>query len=298
MLAINPYSQEGKRPYELSDNPYKPELARIISIDPMVEDNYLFRFRFEDPVMNNSFQYKPGQFMELSVIGVGESPISISSTPTRRGVIEMCIRRVGRVTNALYRLKPNDLIGLRGPFGNGFPMEEMKGQSLLIVAGGLGMVPLRSVLLYALDNRQDFDRIILMYGTRYPDFLLFRSELEALSLRSDSECHLIVEKPALSPQTPEWRGKFGLVTDLFDDVKDLDVNNTYALVVGPPIFYRFVLSKCLEMGFSKNRILMSLERRMECGIGKCGHCEIGNKKVCTDGPVFTYWDVMNLPEMI
>ncbi|MEJ2634623.1 MAG: FAD/NAD(P)-binding protein [Calditrichia bacterium] len=298
MLANKMLSNQPCFPYEMGTNPYKPELARIISMDPMVEDNHLFRFRFEDANLNTKFQYKPGQFMEVSVLGVGESPISISSTPTRRGVIEMCIRRAGRVTNALYHLKPNDLIGLRGPFGNGFPVEEMKGDNLLIVAGGLGMVPLRSILLYALDNRQDYERIILLYGTRYPDFLLFRSELEALSLRSDAECHLIVEKPALSPKTPEWRGNFGMVTDLFDNIKELDVRRTHAVVVGPPIFYRFVLSKCLDMGFSKDRILMSLERRMECGIGKCGHCEIGNKKVCTDGPVFTYWDVMNLPEMI
>ncbi|OPX34712.1 hypothetical protein B1H10_02935 [candidate division KSB1 bacterium 4484_188] len=295
MLRLNHHEHKS---YTLSENPYKPELARIISVDPMVEDNYLFRFRFEDAQLNQRFQYRPGQFMELSVIGVGESPISISSTPSRPGVIEMCIRRAGRVTNALYRLKPNDLIGLRGPFGNGFPMKKMNGNSLLIVAGGLGMVPLRSALLYALDNRQDYQRIILMYGTRYPDYLLFRSELEALALRSDVECRLIVEKSALSKDTPEWHGRTGLVTDLFDDLQDLDVQKSYALVVGPPIFYRFVLSKCLDLGFSKDRILMSLERRMECGIGKCGHCEIGNKKVCTDGPVFTYWDVMNLPEMI
>jgi sulfhydrogenase subunit gamma (sulfur reductase) len=298
MLPIKQPVLESCNSFTLSNNPYKPEMARIISIDPMVEDNHLFRFRFEDPDLNNKFQYKPGQFMELSVPGVGESPISISSTPTRKGVIEMCIRRTGRVTNALYRQKPNDLIGLRGPFGNGFPIEQMKQNSLLIVAGGLGIVPLRSILFYALDNRQDFERIILLYGTRYPDFLLFRSELEALSWRSDAECHLIVEKPALSPKTPEWRGQYGMVTDLFNNIKNLDIRKSYAVVVGPPIFYRFVLSQCLGMGFSKDRILMSLERRMECGIGKCGHCEIGNKKVCTDGPVFTYWDVMNLPEMI
>lgn len=295
MLRMNRHEHKS---YNLSDNPYKPELARIISVDPMVEDNHLFRFRFEDARLNQSFHYRPGQFMELSVIGVGESPISISSTPSRPGVIEMCIRRAGRVTNALYRLKPNDLIGLRGPFGNGFPMKKMSGNSLLIIAGGLGMVPLRSALLYALDNRQDYQRIILMYGTRYPDYLLFRNELEALALRSDVECRLIVEKPPLSNDTPQWHGRKGLVTDLFDDLEELDVQKSYALVVGPPIFYRFVLSKCLGLGFSKDRILMSLERRMECGIGKCGHCEIGNKKVCTDGPVFTYWDVMNLPEMI
>ncbi len=297
MLATRQFPRNHKS-YRLGQNPYKPELARIISIDPMVEDNHLFRFRFEDPAFNNEFNYRPGQFMELSVLGVGECPISISSTPTRKGVVEMCIRRAGRVTEALYRLKPNDIIGLRGPFGNGFPVEEMKNNNLLIIAGGLGIVPLRSILLYALDNRQDYERIILMYGTRYPDHLLFRSELEALSYRSDVECNLIVEKPALSPNIPEWRARFGLVTDLFEDIHDLNIRKTYAMVVGPPIFYRFVLAKCLQLGFSKDHILMSLERRMECGIGKCGHCEIGDKKVCTDGPVFTYWDVMNLPEMI
>jgi NAD(P)H-flavin reductase len=298
MFPIDYSNSQGSEGFILNKNPYKPELARIISIDPMIEDNYLFRFRFEDPVLNREFTYKPGQFMELSILGVGEAPISISSTPSRPGVIEMCIRRAGRVTNALYKLKPNDLVGLRGPYGNGFPTRKMVWDNLLIVAGGLGMVPLRSLLLYALDNRQDFGRIILLYGTRYPDYLLFRSELEALSRRSDAECHLIVEKPPLTPETPQWHGDYGMVTDLFDKVSDLDIKKSYACVVGPPIFYRFVLTKCLDLGFSKDRILMSLERRMECGIGKCGHCEIGNKKVCTDGPVFTYWDVMNLPEMI
>jgi sulfhydrogenase subunit gamma (sulfur reductase) len=298
MLKANQFHVCQCESYMLSANPYKPEMARIISIDPMFEDHHLFRFRFEDPQLNQKFTYRPGQFMELSVIGVGEAPISISSTPSRPGIIEMCIRRTGRVTDALFRLKPNDLIGLRGPFGNGFPMKEIQGHNLLIVAGGLGMVPVRSALLYALDNRQNYERIILLYGTRYPDYLLFRNELEALSYRSDVECNLIVERPALSTATSHWRGKFGMVTDLFDDVRDLNISNTYAIVVGPPVFYRFVLSRCLELGFSKDHILMSLERRMECGIGKCGHCEIGNKKVCTDGPVFTYWDVMNLPEMI
>jgi len=281
-----------------SQNPYMPEMARIVRRVPMVKDNHLFLVRFNDPKIGEAFDYLPGQFMELSVIGVGESPISISSTPTRKGLLEFCVRRMGRNTNALYRLKDNDLIGIRGPYGNGFPVYDMEGSNLLLIAGGLGMAPLRSLLNYALDNRQNYEKIILMYGTKYPEDVLFRDELESLQAREDVDCLLTVEQAYNLPDAKPWHGRIGMVTDLFGDVGELDVDNTYAVACGPPIFYRFVIEELLERGFSKDRILMSLERRMECGIGKCGHCGIGYKYTCIDGPVFTYWDAINLPEMI
>jgi sulfhydrogenase subunit gamma (sulfur reductase) len=280
-----------------SENMMMPNLARLVRVIPMVKDNYLFMFRFEDPKLSETFSYKPGQFAELTVMGTGEAPISLSSTPTRKGIIEMCVRRVGRVTNALYSLPENSLVGIRGPYGNGYPVEDMKGKNVMIVAGGLGMAPLRSLLNYVLDHRNQFQRVILMYGTKTPDDVLFRDELESLSRRSDIECLLTVEKNNLSETRP-WRGKTGMVTDLFQYVKDLDVSNTFAAVTGPPIFYKFVLEKLLKLNFSKDRILMSLERRMECGVGKCGHCAIGYKYTCIDGPIFTYWDIINLPELI
>jgi sulfhydrogenase subunit gamma (sulfur reductase) len=279
----------------MMNDPLLPNLARIIRIVPQVEDNHFFQVRFEDETLAKSFQYIPGQFVELSVIGTGEMPISISSSPTRCGLLEFCIRRVGRVTNALYRLKHNSVIGIRGPYGNGFPIETMKGNNLLIVAGGLGMVPLRSLLWYAIDNRGDFKDIILMYGSKNPDEVLFKDELITLLEREDINCLLTVDNDT----NGKWGGHIGVVTTLFDKV-ELDASNTYAAVCGPPVVYKYVLKKLLENNFSKGRILMSLERKMKCGIGKCGHCGVGssNKYVCIDGPIFTYWDVINLREII
>jgi sulfhydrogenase subunit gamma (sulfur reductase) len=272
-----------------------PYPARIIRIVSMVKDNYLFQVRFEDEEVAYNFQHIPGQFMEVSIIGTGEIPISISSSPTRKGILEFCIRRVGRVTNALYRLKPTSLIGLRGPYGNGFPIERMKGNDLLIIAGGLGMAPLRSLLWYALDNRNDFKDIILMYGCRNSHEVLFKNELITLLERDDIKCLLTVDNDT----NGKWKGHIGVVTTLFDKVK-LNADTTYAAVCGPPVVYRFVLEKLLANKFSKGRILMSLERKMKCGIGKCGHCGVGSssKYVCIDGPIFTYWDVINLREII
>lgn len=273
----------------------KPQLARIIRIVPLCKDNHFFQVRFEDKQLAQDFRHLPGQFVEISVIGTGEMPISISSSPTRQGFLEFCVRRVGKVTDALYRLKHNSLLGIRGPYGNGFPIEKMKGNNLLIIAGGLGMAPLRSLLWYALDNRKDFKDIILMYGSRCPEEFLFRDELITLLEREDINCLLTVDKA----DTDNWKGYTGVVTTLFDKV-DIDAGSTYAAVCGPPIVYKFVLEKLLQRNFSKGRILMSLERKMKCGVGKCGHCGVGsaNKYVCIDGPIFTYWDVINLREII
>lgn len=281
-----------------SANLMMPHLARLVRVIPMVQDNYMFLFRFEDPAMNETFTYKPGQFAEITVIGTGEAPISLSSTPTRKGVLEMCVRRMGRVTNALYNLPENSLVGIRGPYGNGYPVEVIKGHDVLIVAGGLGMAPLRSLLNYVLDYRNQFGRLILMYGTKTPDDVLFRDELESLMRRTDLECLLTVEQAYKYAGAHPWRGKIGMVTDLFEYAQNLDVLNTFAAVCGPPIFYKFVLDKLLKLNFSKDHILISLERRMECGVGKCGHCAIGYKYTCIDGPIFSYWDVINMPELI
>lgn len=277
-------------------DPHKPEPARLVRIDPMVEDHWLFQFRFVEERLNREFSYRPGQFVMLSVIGVGEAPISISSSPTRPGMIELCVRRTGRVTDALYRLKENDLVGIRGPYGNGFNVDKLKGNDLLIIAGGLGMAPLRSLVWYVLDNRKDFGDINLMYGARTSGDLLFKNEIDLLLNRKDIKCLLIVERVQYEHRV-NWRGHTGLITDLFKHV-EVNPKSTYAAICGPPVMYKFVLQKLLELEFSKDRILMSLERKMKCGIGKCAHCTIGYKYTCIHGPIFTYWDAMNLPEMI
>jgi sulfhydrogenase subunit gamma (sulfur reductase) len=291
---VNPVELRTNRP---QINPYLPAPARILRIVPMVPDNSCFELRFEDPVAADLFTYKPGQFVEISVIGTGEAPISLCSSPTRRGSIELCVRRMGRVTNALYRLSENEKVGIRGPYGNGFPIDRIEGNDLLLIAGGLGMAPLRSLLVYALDNRRSFGRIILFYGTRTPEDILFRDELIPLRKRTDVEVELIVQLAYKLKGALPWEGRTGMVTDLFDDLK-IAPGGTFAIMCGPPVFYKYVLEKLLEHNLSKDRILMSLERRMECGIGKCGHCAIGYKYTCIDGPVFSYWDALNLPEMI
>jgi sulfhydrogenase subunit gamma (sulfur reductase) len=274
-------------------NPYTPQTARIIRVLPQIQDHRLFQIRFEDQELVKSFIYRPGQFVMLSVIGTGEAPFSISSSPTHGGVIELCIRRIGQVTDALFKLAPNATVGIRGPYGNGFPLEKLEGNDLLLVAGGLGMAPLRSLLNYILDNRSKFKDVILMYGARNPDEMLFKYELLNLIDRPDVKCHLTVDKD----ESGIWKAHTGVVTKLFNHAQ-IDPARTYAAVCGPEIMFRFVLEKLLQRNFPKDRILMSLERNMQCGVGKCGHCMIGYKYTCLDGPIFTYWDAINLPEMI
>ena len=274
-------------------NPYQPQMARIVRIYKMVEENYLFTLRFLDDRWADTFTHRPGQFVMLSLPGTGEAPFSISSSPTRRGFVELCVRRVGRVTEALYRLSTNDMVGVRGPYGNGFPVEDMMGDNLLLAAGGLGMAPLRSLLWYAIDNRDKFNSITLLYGAKRPADMLFREELVSLVDRTDMRCLLTVD------QDPDgsWRNHVGLLPTLFDHA-DVTPATTYAAVCGPPAVYKFILQRLLGLGFTKDRILMSLERRMKCGVGKCGHCSIGYKYTCIHGPIFTYWDAINLPELI
>lgn len=274
-------------------NAYQPHPARIIRTLPQILDHQLFQIRFDDEEMVSSFAYRPGQFVMLSVVGTGEAPFSISSSPTRPGIIELCVRRIGHVTNALFKLPPNARVGVRGPYGNGFPIEKLQGNNLLLVAGGLGMAPLRSLLWYALDNRSKFNDVTLMYGGRNPDEMLFKYELLNLTDRADVNCLLTVDRDS----SGIWKARVGVVTELFDGV-EIDPAQTYAAICGPDVMFKYVLRELLKRNFSKDRILMSLERNMQCGVGKCGHCMIGYKYTCLDGPIFTYWDAINLPEMI
>lgn len=276
------------------DNPYAPAPARITRIQKLIPDVRLFEMRFEAPVLADAFTFRPGQFVELSVLGVGEAPFSLPSSPTRRGIFDLGIRRAGRLTDYLFdQLKEGDTVGIRGPLGNGFPVEAFEGQDILLVAGGLGMVPLRGLLQYLIDLRQNFGRVILLYGTRNPDTVLFKDELEGWSRRGDAEILLSVDDVQGKP----WGGKVGVVTELLDMV-DIDVDRTMAVACGPPVFYKFMIEKLMQAGLGKDRIYVSLERRMECGVGKCGHCAVGYTFTCLHGPVFSLWDAMNLPELI
>jgi NAD(P)H-flavin reductase len=230
----------------------------------------------------------------VSVPGIGEAPISISSSPTRPGTLDLGIRQVGRLTEAVLRLKEKDTMFVRGPYGNHFDISAMEGKDLLIVAGGIGMIPLRSVLLFSLDNKELFKRIVFLYGARTPDERLFKADLAELKERGDVECHYSVDRDP----TGKWTDKVGVVTTLFADVKDIKPESTSVVVCGPPVMYTFVIRELLKLKIPKNQIQMTLERRMKCGIGKCGHCAVDELYVCRDGPVFNYWDVMHFRELI
>ena len=275
-------------------NPYISYPARIIRKYDLTHDTRYFQMRFVDPNLARTFDYKPGQFLLMSIFGVGEAPFSISSTPSRPGLLELCIRKVGRFTSALFKLKENDVVGIRGPYGNGFPIEQMEDFNLLIVAGGLGAAPLRSIILYALDNRERFRKIYFLYGARTPDDMLFRDEFLELAKRDDIECLLTVDKD----DTGTWSGYTGVVTELFKHISDINPNYTYATICGPPVMYKYVIKELLKLKVPKHQILMTLERRMKCGIGKCGHCAIEHIYTCLDGPVFSYWDVIHMKELI
>jgi sulfhydrogenase subunit gamma (sulfur reductase) len=271
------------------ENEYVPNLAVLKNRTDMTELETLFEFEFKDKDLQDHFHYKPGQFVQLSMFGIGEAPFSISSTPTRPGTIELGIRRAGDVTEAIHRLEVGDVVGLRGPYGNGFPLEKMKGKDILIVAGGIGLVPLRSVINYIIDEREDFGHLTLFYGACLPEERIFVDELEnnwpsapdVDVLQTVDECH------------DTWMGNVGVVTTLFDKY-EVDSENTVALICGPPVMYRFVVKELLDLDFRRDEIYMSLERRMKCGVGKCAHCQVGHKLVCKDGPVFTYFEVQRL----
>ncbi len=275
-------------------NPYQPAAARILRVSKLIENTRLFELRFENPTLAADFTYAPGQFVELSILGVGEAPFSLPSPPTRRGSFELAIRKAGHLTNFLFdHVREGHLVGIRGPFGNGFPVERFRGADLLLVAGGLGMVPLRGLLRYLIDLRRQFGRITLLYGSRSPDAVLFRDELETFAKRGDADIRLTVDDTG----GEIWSGRTGQVTTLFDDL-DVVAASTFAVACGPPRFYSFVLDRLTGFGLAKDRIFLNLERRMECGIGKCGHCAVGYTFTCLHGPVFSYWDAINLPELI
>jgi NAD(P)H-flavin reductase len=275
------------------DNIYNLRPVSIIRTLPQISDHRLFQLKLEDGTAWDNFGHQPGQFIEVSIFGKGEAPISISSPSTRLGALEICVRRTGRVTNALFEMGKGSTFYIRGPYGRGFPIETLKGHKLLLIAGGLGLAPLRSLLLYALDRRDEFDDIILMYGTNNPDNVLFKYELLSFYDRDDIKYLYSVDRD----EEGIWKQYVGVVTGLFDRTA-LSPENTYAVMCGPPIMYRFVLQKLITLGFSKDHIFMSLERMMKCGVGKCGHCAIGDRYCCMDGPVFPYTEIENIKEAI
>ncbi len=269
---------------------YVPSPAKITKVEQMTALEKLFSVELP---AGQSLGHAPGQFVAVSLFGIGEAPISVSSSPSRsNGHFELCVRKVGDVTNAMHNLEAGATIGVRGPFGHGFPVDQFRGKDILFATGGLGLAPARSLINQVLDERGDFGRVIILYGAKNPSELLFRDELEQWGNRSDIEFHVTVDRPDST-----WVGHAGVITTLFKFVT-ISPRNTVAVTVGPPIMYRFVLMELLSKGLSETQIWMSLERRMKCGVGKCGHCQINNLYCCQQGPAFTYAQVKGVEEAI
>jgi len=277
-------------PIPIVDSMYIPSPARIAKIEPLTALEKLFTIELP---WGQSLGHQPGQFVEVSLFGIGEAPISISSSPSRsNGKFELCVRKVGDVTGVLHNLQVGATIGVRGPFGHGFPVEKMCGKDILFAPGGLGLAPARSLINQVLDERGSFGRVIILYGAKNPGELLFKDELDTWSKRSDVEFHVTVDRGDES-----WKGHVGVITTLFKDIA-VDPRNTVAVTVGPPVMYKFVLIELLGKGIPEGQIWMSLERRMKCGVGKCGHCQINNFYCCQQGPAFTYDQVKGVEEAI
>lgn len=271
------------------DSPYQPTLAEMVKVKDLTEQEKLFTLNLKS---GRNLGHRAGQFVEVSVFGIGEAPIAVTSPPTHNGTFELCVRRVGDVTGALHRMEPGATVGIRGPFGNGFPIDEMRGKDVLFAPGGQGLVPLRSLVNQVLNERDSFGRVIILYGSKNPSELLFKDELAQWEARDDVELHVTVDRPG-----ENWSGNVGVITTLFPRIT-VNPRNTVAVTVGPPVMYRFVLLELLSKGIQDGRIFVSLERRMKCGLGKCGHCQVNGAYVCQEGPVFSYARLKELPESI
>lgn len=273
---------------------YIPKLTRIKSIksENKVNDIKTFELIFKNEEDLQEFDYIPGQFAELSIIGKGECPIGIASSPTEIGSLKFTVKRMGRVTTAMHNGKEGDIIGIRGPFGNGWPVEEMKGKNILIIGGGFAFSTLRSLTEYLLneENRPDYGEIIVIYGNRNPGEVLYEEELKRWKNRNDVNIYLTIDQEAEG-----WDGMVGYVAPVVKEISPSS-KNAIATVCGPPIMIKTTIDVLKELGFTPEQILNSLEMRMKCGVGKCGRCNIGDKYVCIDGPVFSLKELENMPD--
>jgi len=273
----------------IKNSTYRLKKAKILQTKRLTANEMLFEVALAD---GEVLDHEPGQFVMVSLLGIGEVPISVCSSPTKRSSFELCVRAVGKVTRSLHKLKAGDEIGIRGPYGKGFPIRILEGNDLLLIAGGLGLAPLRSLITYVLDNRRDFGKVHLLFGCKEPKEMLFSDELEKWNERTDLHYACTVDRAA-----PEWAGNVGVITTLIPGV-DIEPVRTFAAVVGPPIMYNFVIKELISKGIPARQILLSFERNMKCGNGKCGRCQIQNLYCCQDGPVFNYEKIKNLSEAI
>jgi sulfhydrogenase subunit gamma (sulfur reductase) len=276
----------------LAADPYRPWEARITSITPLTETEKLYELRLCDDRVRAAFKHKPGQFVMISILGVGEAPIAICSSPAKSGFFELTIRKAGAVTSKLDSMQCGDIVGIRGPYGHPFPYEEMKGNDILCVAGGTGIAPLRSLINNIHDERDQFGKVVIVYGSRNEKTIMFRDQFEMWRHRSDFELYLPLSQP-----DEGWTGEVGYAGDMFKYI-EVQPKNTFGAICGPPVMYASVIEEMRKKGIDYDRIYMSFERHMKCGMGKCGHCQVAHQYCCQDGPVFNYWDAQNMQNSI
>jgi len=269
---------------------YLPELATVREVRPMTHLEVFLELALDS---GKELGHKPGQFAEISIPGIGEAPISISSSPTQSGIFQLVVRNAGNVTRAIHGLKKGDKVGIRGPFGTSFPVEEaMSGKDVLFICGGIGLVPVRSAINYVLHNRQNYGDVSILFGAKQPAERLFTDEIEEWKKREDVYFAETVDRP-----DENWTGNVGVITRLIPKLK-FNPLNTICVVCGPPVMYKYVILELWWKRMSNDNIYVSLERRMKCGVGKCGHCQINGLYACQDGPVFKFSDVTEVPEAI
>lgn len=273
----------------MSDNIYLPSLATITEVRMETPDISTFVVTFDNSQLRESFTYQPGQFAELSVFGVGECPIGIASSPTWEGSLEFCVRAVGTVTNAIHDLDVGDKLGVRGPLGNSWPTKEVEGKNLLFIGGGIGMPPLRSLIHYVLDNRERYGAVEIVYGARSPQDLVYKHELKQWDERQDVDLYVTVD---VGDET--WDGPVGFVPPFLREINP-SPENKVTFTCGPPIMIKLVVEALEEMGYADADMVTTLEMKMKCGVGKCGRCNIGDKYICRDGPVFTFEQLRRIP---
>lgn len=279
-----------KNTYARQDDIYQPEMATVVRSEPMTELERFIDLKLD---CGKELGHLPGQFAEVSVFGIGEAPISISSSPTQNGSFQMVVRKAGNVTRAMHSLKPGDKVGIRGPFGTHFPVDgEMKGKDIVFICGGLGLVPVRSAINYVLHHRGDYGDVTILFGTKSPAERLFVDEVKEWISKGN-----VTYMETVDRGDEQWKGNVGVITTLMTDMA-VDPRKTVAIICGPPVMYKFAIVSLYKMGMVDKNIYVSLERNMKCGVGKCGHCQMDGLYVCQDGPVFKYADLAEVQEAI
>ncbi|MFC2047464.1 FAD/NAD(P)-binding protein [Chloroflexota bacterium] len=274
----------------LQNDIYLPEMATVLISERMTERERFLELKLDS---GKELGHMPGQFVEVSIFGIGEAPISISSSPTQRGLFQMVVREVGNVTHAIHSLKPGDKVGIRGPFGTHFPVEnEMKEKDIVFVCGGLGLVPVRSAIRYVLDNHGDYGNITILFGAKGSGERLFVDEVEEWVSKGN-----VTYMDTVDRGDEHWTGNVGVITTLMMDMM-VDPRKTVAIICGPPVMYKFVILSLYKTGMVDKNIYLSLERHMKCGVGKCGHCQVNGLYVCQNGPVFKWADIAEAREVI